>query len=181
MAATVSFAVLLGLLLPVAQETLSAGQGVQRFLCERSYINFAWGFQLRGIFVDRDGRVYRFDNSGTRPSLASGPEFSEAELAAKYGERTTLVRTVPREQLDEMTRLIPAAAKGRLSDRTSPARDSGSLASLCYVFDATRGSYRKVELDVKGDWEYHNLAPEARRLAAWLESLDAAAAGKGGR
>jgi hypothetical protein len=34
---------------------------VQRFVCERSYTNFAWGYQHAGIYVDRAGGVYRFD------------------------------------------------------------------------------------------------------------------------
>ena len=92
-------------------------------------------------------------------------------MEAKYGP-AKLVGTVPAERLLAMYRLIPAAAKGRQSRRTSAALDFGSLVSSCYVFDATAGRYQEVELDVKGDWEYHNLAPEAKTLASWLVSLE---------
>ena len=93
-------------------------------------------------------------------------------MEAKFGPDTTLLRTVPMDELMTMFRLIPAAAKGRYSDRVSASRDRGAMVSACYVFNAAEKRYRKVELDVAGDWEYRNLAPEAQRLASWLASLD---------
>ena len=155
-----------------ASATQGEGPRVQRFLCERSYTNFAWGYQHNGIFVDREGHVYRFDVPRTRlKDQPTGPAYTEAELETKYGPSPTLLRTVPREDLLEMIRLIPSAARGTYSARTSAGADRGALVSACYVFDPDTGLYRDVELDVKGDWEYRNLSPEAQKLATWLESL----------
>lgn len=145
----------------------------QRFICERSYTNFAWGYQHGGIFVDRDGRVYRFAVRGTaRLAPASTDDLDEAELEAKFGPDRTLLRTVPKDELLAMFRLIPAAAKGRNSESVSVSRDRGALVSACYLFDTTKQRYRRIELDVKGDREYRNLAPEAHTLAEWLATLD---------
>jgi hypothetical protein len=38
-------------------------QIVQRFVCERTYVNFAYGVQNFGIFINGAGGVYRFDAS----------------------------------------------------------------------------------------------------------------------
>lgn len=146
---------------------------VQRFVCERSYTNFAWGYQHGGIFVDRDGRVHRFAVRGTaRLAPASTDGLDEAELEAKFGPGPTLLRTVPKDELLAMFRLIPAAAKGRNSEAASVSRDSGAFVSACYLFDTKTQRYRRIELDVKGDWEYRNLAPEAHQLVTWLAALD---------
>lgn len=144
----------------------------QRFVCERSYTNFAWGYQHGGIFVDRDGRVYRFAVRG-RTSLApaSADGLTEGEMEAKFGPDATLLRSVSRDELLAMVRLIPAAAKGSYSEREPVSRDRGALVSACYLVDAAH-RYRRVELEVTGDWKYRNLAPEAQKLAAWLASLD---------
>jgi hypothetical protein len=152
----------------------AGGEIAQRFVCERSYTNFAWGYQHRGIFIDRDGGLFRFSAStSTLPRPARSSDLGEAEMEAKYGPGPTLVRTVPREELLAMFRLIAPAAKGEHSKRAeSGTRDFGSITSACYLFDPAAGRYREVELDVKGDWEYRNLAPEAQKLAAWLESLE---------
>jgi hypothetical protein len=144
---------------------------VQRFVCERSYSNYAWGYQHSGIYVDRSGDVYRFSvRDGILPRLPSSP--TEAEMTAKYGQSPTLIGTVPAGDLLAMFRLIAAAAKGKQSERVSASRDRGALVSSCYLFDAIEKRYREVELDVQGDWKYRNLAPEAVTLTKWLASLD---------
>jgi hypothetical protein len=144
----------------------------QRFVCERSYTNFAWGYQHSGIFVDREGRVYRFsDRTDVLRRPPQRPDLTEAEMDQNYGAERQLVRTVSSDELLAMYRLIPAAAKGHHSKRVSAGADRGASVSACYVFDAAEKRYRKVELAVAGDWEYRNLAPEAQELAVWLASL----------
>ena len=144
----------------------------QRFVCDSGHTNFAWGYQHSGIYVDRDGAVYRFAVRTNRfPRLLQTPDLTEAEMDEKYGSERKLIRTLPTDEVRAMYDLIPGAAKGALSKRVPRGMDMGASVSACYLFDATSKRYRKVELDVTGDWEYRNLAPEARKLAAWLASL----------
>ena len=35
----------------------------QKYLFEFSQINFAWGFQMSGIYIDKDGNVYKYNHS----------------------------------------------------------------------------------------------------------------------
>ena len=148
-------------------------QIVQRFICERSYTNFATGYQHSGIYVDRDGGVYRFDvQIPGYPRLPQGPDLTEAEMENQYGAERKLLRTVAAGELQAMFQLIPGAAKGQLSKKVSAGADRGAWVSSCYLFDSAGKRYREVELDVVGDWTYRNLAPEAQRLAAWLTTLE---------
>jgi hypothetical protein len=157
---------------PVAQSREApADQIVQRYVCERSYTNFAMGYRHSGIYVDRDGRVTRFSvETRLLPTLPPWP-LTQTALEATYGSELVPLRTVARPELLAMFRLIPAAAKGRYSPRVSGGADLGSLSSVCYMVDAGDGRYREVELDVTGDWSYRNLAPEAQTLAKWLAAL----------
>jgi hypothetical protein len=155
---------------------LVSGQSVtpipQRFVCERSYSNFAWGYQHSGIYVDREGVVYQFNVRVTRyPKLAQGPGWTESELDNKYGPDRKPLRTVPASELRAMYDLIPAAANGQLSKKVQAGADMGATVSACYLFDPVSQRYREVELEVAGDWKYRNVAPEATKLAAWLASL----------
>lgn len=147
----------------------------QRFVCDRSYINFAWGYQHMGVYVDREGGIYRFSASKPVSENPAGPaDRTEAAMEAKYGPATQ-VGTVDRKTLLSMYQLIPPAARGRQTERVHAAYDAGSWVSACYLYDAATKRYREVELEVKGDWEHSNLAPEARVLAAWLRSVEEAA------
>jgi hypothetical protein len=156
-----------------AGTTTAPNEIVQRFVCERSYTNFAWGYQHSGIYVDREGGVYRFPaEQRVRLRPPQQANLTEAEMEAKFGESVALIGRVPADELLAMFRLIPAAAKGGYSERVSASRDRGAFVSACYVFDAAGKRHREVELDVKGDWEYRNLAPEAETLTKWLAALD---------
>jgi hypothetical protein len=141
----------------------------QRFVCERRYINFAWGFQHTGVYIDGAGRIYRF--SAPKPVDGDTADRTEAAMEAKYGT-STVVGSVDRKTLLSMYKLIPAAAGGRQSPNVHVAYDAGSFVSACFVFDPATKRYREVELEVKGDFERHNLAAEARVLAAWLLSIE---------
>ena len=164
-----------GLLLPSQHAPRTAGTAgpiVQRFLCERSYMNHAYGYRHSGIFVDRDGSIYEFRVEHTiPPQPRRTPDLTEAEMDDKYGTERRRIGTVPAVELRAMYQLIPAAARGRFSRTVSGGADRGGVVSSCYVFDTVTKRYREIELTVAGDWEYHNLAPEARTLATWLASL----------
>ncbi len=109
----------------------TTGQIVQRFVCERSYTNFATGYQHSGIYVDRDGGVYRFDvQIAGYPRLPQGPDLTEAEMENKYGAERKLLRTVAAGELQAMFQLIRAAAKGHLSKKVSAARRSRRLGEF---------------------------------------------------
>jgi hypothetical protein len=151
----------------------SRGEIVQRFICERSYTNFAWGYAHTGIYVDRDGGVYRFSvRSATLPRTA-GSARTEPEMRAKYGPDAVRVRTVPRAELLANFRLIAAAAKGEYSPRVAGGADRGATVSSCYLFDGADGRYREVVLDAQGDWQYRNLSSEARKLRHGSRSFTA--------
>jgi hypothetical protein len=158
---------------PIAPPSVAHSEIVQRFVCERSYTNFARGYQHSGFYVDREGGVYRFsvEAETLAPSLPP-PDPTEAGIEATYGSGIVLVGRVAADELLAMFRLIPAAARAGYSKRVSAGADRGALVSACYLFDAAQKRYRAVELDVKGDWEYRNLAPEAETLAKWLMSLE---------
>jgi hypothetical protein len=116
--------IILALSLAVPALTRPAAGIAQRFLCERSYLNFAWGYQHFGIYVDRDGDVYRFRiGPGGYRKHPSGPTLTEKELDDKYGDKRTRVRTLSADEVRAMLALIPAAAKGQFSTKVS--RSSG--------------------------------------------------------
>ena len=142
----------------------------QKFLCERSYTNFAWGYQHSGTYVDNEARVYRYS---ARRQVAPKQEsvVTEAELEEKYSQGRTLLRTVPPDDIDRMRRLIADASKGPYSEKVQRGADAGATVSSCYVYDGNGKTYREIELDVRGDWSYRNVSPAARQLTEWLTAI----------
>jgi len=158
-----------------SQPSLSGQIMKQKFLFERSYTNFAWGYQHAGIYLDNQGNVYSYAyQMGEKPwSPQQADSFTEPELEERYSHGRKLVRTIDSKELLEKYRLIGQASKGQYSKRLQRGADQGAYVSSCYVYDEATGRYKEIELRVKGDWNYENLSPAARELAEWLESLKA--------
>ena len=58
----------------------------QRFVCERSHMNFAWGYRYAGVFVDGTGAIYSFSTEKHHARDPNAPAgLTEGEMEAKYG------------------------------------------------------------------------------------------------
>ncbi len=151
-----------------------AAANEQKIFCEKSYTNFAWGYQHGGMYVDPRGNLYSYASAaGDKPWSSETDLPTEQELERKYSRGRKLIRKIDPRELREKFRLVEPAKKGQFSKRVQQGADRGESVSRCYLFDAATGRYKEVELKVEGDWSYENLAPSGRELARWLESLKA--------
>lgn len=152
-----------------ASQTLNT----QKVYCEQSYINFAWGYQHKGIYIDAEGNLYSFSyrrsDKPWSPKQADAP--TAEELEDKYSHGRKLIRKIEPQELQAKLKLLAAARNGQLSKRKQSGADMGSNVCRFYVFDEASSRYKEITLRVQGDWSYENLAPSAKLLADWLESL----------
>ncbi|RPI24247.1 MAG: hypothetical protein EHM61_17625 [Acidobacteria bacterium] len=146
-----------------------------RFFCEQSFVNFAWGYVHKGIYVDDKGGVYRFAyRPGSKPwQPERGDAPTAQELEEKYSHGRELITTVSAEQLETVRRWIEDARKGQLSDPRHTAFDAGSVLTCCYVFDDSTSRYSLLVLKQEGDYTRENGSPGAVKLTRWLTSLTA--------
>lgn len=155
----------------------NAPQPLNKAYCERSYTNFAWGYQHNGIYVDAEGNLYSYSYQRTDkpwdPKQAEAP--TAQELEDKYNHNRKLIRKIEPQEWQAKLKLLAEASKGHLSKRKQSGADMGSNVCQCYVLDEANNRYKQVELRVQGDWSYENLAPSAKALANWLEALHEAA------
>lgn len=153
----------------------AATQNTQKIYCERSSTNFAWGYQHHGVYVDPEGNLYSYTYQ--RSDKPWSPKQDDAptaqELEDKYSHGKKLIRKIEPQEWQAKLKLLVAASNGQMSKRKQSGADMGSNVCRCYVPDATNQRYKPIELRVQGDWSYENLAPSAKALADWLESLPA--------
>jgi len=145
----------------------------QKYLFESGYVNFAWGYRMTGVAVDSLGHVIAYDHSFAQWHPADAGSLTCSELDEKYAVAETLA-VIDRAVLQEKAALIAGAAAGPWSERVHTGADMGAHVLQAYGHDPERDRYLPVMLDLTGDFTQTNLAPEARALAAWLDSLVAA-------
>ncbi len=142
----------------------------QKYLFEVSYINWAWGYQDRGIYIDRDGRVCSYDLSDRKPRFQYPEDrvYTRAMLDDKYSGHCVLIGTVDLETLAAMSALVGPASQGQLTEPVHTGCDFGGEGFTAFLFDAETGTYTSVLLRQCGDWSRQNTAPEAATLHDWL-------------
>lgn len=143
----------------------------QRFLFEMSYVNYAWGHQLSGVFINVHGEVYTYDNSAVDPSAPAPfedlvPGMTEAQVTGKFGSGTYLT-TIDPGTLSEKFGLVGAARQGALL-RTSNCADYGEARFVAYLYDPSTALYTPVPLGTDGDLSVRNTAEAANVLLEWI-------------
>lgn len=140
----------------------------------KSYENYAWSAEYKGITVDSTGKVHSFsyqpDNLG--PLAGPLPAKTAEELYKKFQPGKKLIRTVNMEELQKMVALIPEIKIASLSEPIRHGADMGSYLWLAYQHDKSSNTYDEVLIKEKGDSRRDRATPAAKILVDWLDSLD---------
>jgi hypothetical protein len=136
------------------------------FLCE--YLNIAWGVRYDGIFINRDGQVYRFgEKAGMSPPL-SRPGLCRAEYLAWVRQQAILEGQVNLAELEQKSRLIEEAAQGEIIPEVGTC-DAGVRSYQ--AFRSQGGQPEEILLASVGDRWLTNQSPEAAELVNWLKGV----------
>ena len=132
-----------------------------------TYSNQAWGYVLRGWFIDERGDIYRFDHSDA-PWTADADTLSEAALLEKFSHGRRLAGHVPADELADMIALLPEAAAGTLTPVELRCADGGTTTDQAWVRLASGHAYARVLIHQRGDLWRANLSPAAATIYEWL-------------
>lgn len=151
----------------------------QLVLFQQSFVNYAWGYQNRGWFIDRDGymKAYRISGRGDQWHRVgeAGPDsgyIAQAALEQNYALADRVIIRIPQKELQEMYRLIPRAADGPYSPRTRTAYDAGAVMFCAYLLDKDKGMYRQVLISISGDFSQFNENAKSQEVEKWLVGLN---------
>lgn len=147
----------------------------QTWLCGREYVNHAWGYQRRGVVLDTQGNIWKYDIKSSPTALVNPwqpkdlANMSEEELKLRYNGATVSGK-VPVEEITKHLPLIAEAAKATPTEPKGVGADMGANTLYCFTYDAAKKSYAQVLIDQKGDFESTNPSDAAKTLATWLNA-----------
>lgn len=136
------------------------------------YVNYAWGFSHSGFTITPSGEVYTFDKN-TIWVFAQKDRLSISDLQKNIAASVKVDTLIIKSDIDRYQQLALSAMSGTLSKAVSQGADMGGISCKIIVPDSSdpQNSYREVLLTVSGDFEQHNLAPEAAVIADWLSKM----------
>jgi len=156
---------------PQAPGEPAGGLAETTYLFDVYHVNHAWGYTLRGHYIDSAGNVFAYDHSHEAWYPEDPSNLTAEELAEKFSEVTEQVATVEDRRLRRMERLIAIAARQGLSDPESGPCDAGIVYYIGYRYNQTSERYHPVILSQFGDWIRYNESEAAVQLRDWLDDL----------
>ncbi len=138
-------------------------------LFAQCYVNFAWGYQYSGWYVDSTGHIYEFDaNIDPKLELTHNATFKEDSMNQSLQSAAKTDRFINQQMLSEMTSLIVPASMGKLSEPVNRCYDAGASGYYTFIQNQANNTYRAVLLYQAGDWAQLNLKKEAAALFGLL-------------
>ncbi len=134
------------------------------------YINYAWGYNHSGFFVDNEGNLKKFSQPENWHFLTNEGYISASKMEENL-KQCTITGSVSKKELSNYVYKMHLIVEGNYSERKNEMFDAGSVASYCYKYDRTTQMYKAVLLDVYGDWAQTNYDKNAQSIDAWLKSI----------
>jgi hypothetical protein len=150
---------------------LAHSDSEQQFLFDVFYVNYAWGYTLKGFYIDKSGGVYVYDHSNKpwSPADKNHKVLTQEDLLAKY-RNAKQVTSVNQDELRKHAAMINVVANGAI-ERSQKGFDMGSQTYLAYNYDVQTNTYKPILLAGEGDWLEKNTEPDAQLLVNWLKSI----------
>jgi hypothetical protein len=143
----------------------------QTFVFQVEHVNRAWGYMLKGFYIDNKGRWYTFNHSHEPWQPADEKRVEEKELIEKF-QNKTLQGYIDMSELKKMYKLVEPASKGSLSQPEHLCADFGIISYKAYIYDEDSTTYTPVILYRAGDVGQKNLSFAGRTLFEWLRKID---------
>jgi len=140
-------------------------------LLESYSIDQTWGYKLSGMYINADGTVWEYEQTGTPwyPEKLKPGELYERDMLTKH-KNARQIGTVDVTLLDDIAKMIKPAARGKMTRAHGSSWGDGSY-EVAYLFDPDASTYREIILAGQGAQPASNSAPEARLLLQYLRDV----------
>ncbi len=140
-------------------------------LFESYQVDMTWGYQLSGLYIEKDGSVWTYAQSGTPwyPEHLKPNELFARDLVTKHKDARQVGQVDP-VQLRDMAQMIKPAARGPIAHAAGSNFGDGGL-DVGYLYDPETSIYYEVILAGRGNRVATNRAPEAQILRDYLQHV----------
>jgi hypothetical protein len=140
-------------------------------LLESYAVDMTWGYKLSGMYIESDGTVWAYEQTGTPwyPEKLQAGELSERDMLTKHKDPHQ-IGTVDRKLLHDMAQMIKPASRGNVTRAAGSSAGNGSL-EVAYLFDPESSTYREIILAGQGNRVAANSAAEAQVLLDYLHEV----------
>ena len=148
----------------------------QKILFGCFFINYAWGYNHQGFFIDNEGKIMNFSQIGNHNDVSwNFPDeygnISESALMENLQKTTINETKIDKNTLKLYSDKIYSVEDDDFTEYQA-MYDAGASICVCYHYDENTGMYKQVLLSQEGDWVKTNNNEYAKQISDWLSSIN---------
>lgn len=152
-------------------DSLAPGEDSSGLIFQSEYTNNAWGYNHNGWMLDKSGEVKSFQKSASWVFPDAQGYISEADMQKNLASLDAVIARVSTSDFAKYGIMALTCAGGPLSKAENKMADAGALIYCFYLYEADQKRYRRVVLDMTGDWSQQNLSPNAKGIVDFLKNI----------
>jgi len=154
--------------------SISDKQGI---LFQFEYINYAWGYQHHGYFIDNKGSVLTYSNPEEWNFPQTDLTISEEEISENLTKCLDINVSVPQSEILKYSNYIKNIASSKVTALKNVAADAGSSEYICYQFSESTHTYKGYLIKMEGDFTCENLNFYSKKVVTWMKDINKTVAG----
>jgi hypothetical protein len=142
-----------------------------KLIFQSEYTNYAWGYNHNGWMLDNTGQVKRFQKSAKWVFPDSLGYVSAFDMQKNMAACDSLMAKVTTSDYTNYARKAYSCINGPMTKPKNTMADAGEHIYAFYVYEPGRNRYKRVILNMTGDWSQENLAPNAKEVVEWMKLI----------
>jgi hypothetical protein len=138
---------------------------------QSEYTNYAWGYNHNGWIMDSSGKVNWFQKKATWVFPDSLGYVSAVDMQKNFSACDSVLTQVSAKDFALYAEKAIGCANGQMSKATNTMADAGEHIYAIYLYDPGSNRYKRVILDMTGDWSQQNLATKSKEVVEWMKTI----------
>lgn len=143
-----------------------------KLIFQSEYINYAWGYNHNGWIMDNTGKARSFQKTASWVFPDSLGYISEADMKKNFASCDADLKQVSTSEFNKYAQKAAGCVSGTLTKPENKMADAGAHVWAFYYYDAAKKGYKRVILEMTGDWSQQNLAANAREVVDWMKTIN---------
>jgi hypothetical protein len=144
----------------------------QKILFQFEYVNYAWGYQHNGFFIDNDGNVLTYNKPENWNFPDNDRSIGEIQVLENLGKCSFSGTRIGREEFQKYTNFIKNIASSKITAMKNVAADAGSYEYICYQYSGTNQTYKGYLIKMEGDFSCENLNFYSKKVVLWMKEIE---------
>jgi hypothetical protein len=143
----------------------------QDILFQVDYLNYSLGFEHRGLYIDKTGEVFSYNNPEDWNFTDDDMTISGEQMRNNIKKCKVSPNPVNSDEMMRHTAHIRNISSSKVTAQKNVAADAGTLLFICYTYSEKSDTYKGTIVKMEGNFTSENLNFYSKKLVAWLRSV----------